>query len=99
LGTPHGPAVGYFLAAYTEVCGKSVPEDVQKILSLLSLRDIGEFAAMLHSLIGTCSVTREMRDKFAAAMKVNHSKLDLVPGGISPEDVDYIYEKSLIVES
>ncbi len=98
LGTPHGPAVGYFLAAYTEVCGKSVPEDVQKILSLLSLRDIGEFAAMLHSLIGTCSVTREMRDKFAAAMKVNHSKLDLVPGGISPEDVDYIYEKSLIVE-
>jgi alcohol dehydrogenase len=40
-----------------------------------------------------------MRGKFAAAMKVNHSKLDLVPGGISPEDVDYIYEKSLIVES
>lgn len=98
LGTPHGPAVGYFLAAYTEVCGKFVPEDVQKILSLLSLGSVGEFAAMLRSLIGTCSVTREMRDKFAASMKVNRSKLDLVPGGISPEDVDYIYEKSLIVE-
>ena len=41
------------------------------------------------------SVTREMRDQFAAAMKVNHSKLDLVPGKISPEDVDSIYEKSL----
>jgi Alcohol dehydrogenase, class IV len=94
-GVPHGPAVGYFLAAYTEVCAKFVPDDVKKILSLLGLKDIGEFTAMLQSLIGTYSVTREMRDQFAAAMKVNHSKLDLVPGKISPEDVDSIYEKSL----
>jgi alcohol dehydrogenase len=28
-------------------------------------------------------------------MKVNCSKLDLVPGKISPEDVDFIYERSL----
>ena len=94
-GVPHGPAVGYFLAAYTEVCAKFVPGDVEIILSLLGLKDIGEFTAMLQSLIGTYSVTREMRDRFAAAMKVNRSKLDLVPGKISPEDVDSIYEKSL----
>lgn len=94
-GVPHGPAVGYFLAAYTEVCAKFVPVDVEKILSLLGLKDIGEFTNMLQALIGTYSVTREMRDKFAAAMKVNRSKLDLVPGKISPEDVDSIYEKSL----
>ena len=31
-------------------------------------------------------------------MKTNRSKLDLVPGKITPEDVDYIYEKSLAVE-
>ena len=54
---------------------------------------------MLRSLIGTCTVSREMRDKFVAAMKVNRSKLDIVPGGITPEDVDYIYEKSLIIEA
>ena len=94
-GVPHGPAVGYFLAAYTEVCAKFVPGDVEKILSLLGLKDIEEFTAMLQSLIGTYSVTREMRDQFAEAMKVNRSKLDLVPGKISPEDVDTIYEKSL----
>lgn len=97
-GVPHGPAVGYFLAAYVEVCEKKVPEDVQKILTLLGVKDSNELAEMLRKLIGTCRVSREMRDQFAAAMKLNHSKLDLVPGGISPEEVDYIYEKSLIVK-
>ena len=97
-GVPHGPAVGYFLAAYTEVCAKFVPKDVEKILSLLGLQCIGDFAEMLRHLIGTCTVTRKMRDNFAAAMKVNHSKLDLVPGSITAKDIDYIYEKSLVVE-
>ncbi len=97
-GVPHGPAVGYFLAAYVEICNKFVPEDIQKILSLLQLQNIGEFYEMLRHLIGTCNVTRQMRDRFAAAMKVNRSKLDLVPGGITPEDIDYIYDKSLVVE-
>ena len=97
-GTPHGPAVGYFLAAYVEVCAKFVPQDVEKILSLLGIENVDKFAEMLRKLIGTCTVSREMRDKFAAAMKVNHSKLDLVPGKITPEDIDYIYEKSLEVE-
>ena len=97
-GIPHGPAVGYFLAAYVEVCAKFVPQDVEKILSLLELKSIEDFTEMLRKLIGTCTVTREMRDQFAAAMKVNHSKLDLVPGKITPEDIDYIYEKSLVVE-
>ena len=97
-GIPHGPAVGYFLAAYVEVCAKFVPQDVEKILSLLGLKNVEEFREMLCKLIGTCTVTREMRDQFAAAMKENHSKLDLVPGKITPEDIDYIYEKSLVVE-
>ena len=97
-GTPHGPAVGYFLAAYVEVCAKFVPQDVEKILSLLGIENVDKFAEMLRKLIGTCTVSREMRDKFAAAMKVNRSKLDLVPGEITPEDIDYIYEKSLEVE-
>ena len=97
-GTPHGPAVGYFLAAYVEVCQKKVPADVEKILSLLGLKNIEEFAAMLRKLIGTCTVTRELRNKFAAAMKVNRSKLDLVPGGITPDEVEYIYDKSLMVK-
>ena len=94
-GVPHGPAVGHFLAAYVEVCNKFVPNDVKKILSLLGLGSTAEFTDMLQSLIGTYAVSREMRDKFAAAMKVNRSKLDLVPGKISPEDVDFIYERSL----
>ena len=97
-GTPHGPAVGYFLGAYVEICQKKVPNDVEKVLSLLGLKNVEEFAAMLRKLIGTCTVTRELRDKFAAAMKVNRSKLDLVPGGITPEEVEYIYDKSLVVE-
>jgi len=97
-GTPHGPAVGYFLAAYVETCQKKVPTDVEKILSLLGLKNIEEFAEMLRKLIGTCTVSREMRDKFATAMKENRSKLDLVPGGITPEEVEYIYDKSLVVE-
>ncbi|WP_405325120.1 iron-containing alcohol dehydrogenase family protein [Fibrobacter sp.] len=97
-GTPHGPAVGYFLAAYVEICQKKVPADVEKVLSLLGLKNVEEFAAMLRKLIGTCTVTRELRDKFADAMKVNRSKLDLVPGGITPEEVEYIYDKSLVVE-
>ena len=97
-GTPHGPAVGYFLAAYVEICQKKVPNDVEKVLSLLGLKNVEEFAEMLRKLIGTCTVSRELRDKFAAAMKVNRSKLDLVPGGITPEEVEYIYDKSLVVE-
>ena len=97
-GTPHGPAVGYFLSAYVEICQKKVSNDVEKVLSLLGLKNVEEFAEMLRKLIGTCTVTRELRDKFAAAMKVNRSKLDLVPGGITPEEVEYIYDKSLVVE-
>ena len=97
-GTPHGPAVGYFLAAYVEVCQKKVPADVEKILSLLGLKNVEEFSAMLRKLIGTCTVTRELRDKFATVMKTNHSKLDLVPGGITPDEVEYIYDKSLVVK-
>lgn len=97
-GVPHGPAVGYFLAEYVEICHKKVPNDVEKVLSLLGLQSVEEFAEMLRKLIGTCTVSREMRDKFAAAMKTNHSKLDLVPGGITPEEVEYIYEKSLMVK-
>ena len=96
-GTPHGPAVGYFLAAYVEICQKKVPTDVEKIISLLGLKNIEEFADMLRKLIGTCTVTRELRDQFAAAMKVNRSKLDLVPSGITPKEVEFIYDKSLIV--
>ena len=97
VGVPHGPAVGYFLAAYVEVCAKFVPQDVEKILALLGLKNIEEFREMLRKLIGTCTVSLEKRDQFAAAMKVNHSKLDLVPGKITPADIDYIYEKSLVV--
>ena len=97
-GAPHGPAVGYFLAAYVEVCEKKVPEDVKRILELLRLKSTADFTEMLEKLIGKCKVTREMRDQFAASMKTNRSKLDLVPGGITPEEVDFIYEKSLIVE-
>lgn len=97
-GVPHGPAVGYFLAAYVEVCEKKVSEDVKRILELLRLKSTADFTEMLEKLIGKCRVSREIRDQFAAAMKVNHSKLDLVPGGITPEEVDFIYEKSLVVE-
>lgn len=97
-GTPHGPAVGYFLGAYVEICQKKVPNDVEKILSLLGLKNVEEFAEMLRKLIGTCTVTRELRDKFVAAMKVNRSKLDLVPGGITPDEVEYIYDKSLVMK-
>lgn len=96
-GAPHGPAVGYFLGGYVEVCEKKVAEDVKCILTLLGLKSTADFSEMLDKLIGKCKVSREMRDKFAAAMKVNRSKLDLVPGGITPEEVDFIYEKSLIV--
>ena len=97
-GVSHGPAVGYFLAAYVEICEKKVPEDVKRILALLCLESTADFAAMLERLIGKCKVSREMRDQFAAAMKVNRSKLDLVPGGITPEEVDYIYGKSLVID-
>lgn len=95
---PHGPAVGYFLAAYVEVCEKKVPEDVKRILALLGLKSTADFTEMLDKLIGKCKVSREMRDQFAAAMKVNRSKLGLVPGGITPEEVDFIYDKSLTLE-
>ena len=77
---------------------KNVPQDVAKILSLLQLQNLGEFYEMLRKLIGTCTVTREMKDKFIAAMKMNRSKLELVPGGMTPEDIQYIYDKSLVVE-
>ena len=97
-GTPHGPAVGYFLAGYVDVCEKKVPEDVKRILTLLGLKSTADFSEMLDNLIGKCKVSREMRDQFAAAMKVNRSKLDLVPGGMTPEEVDSIYDKSLTLE-
>jgi len=39
FNVPHGKAVGYFLSAYMEVCARTVPSDVRRILDLLNLKD------------------------------------------------------------
>lgn len=98
LNVPHGRAVGYFLAAYMRVCEKAVPEDVRTILTLLNLNSVDEFAAMVKALIGTCTVTHEQAQSFAQAMKQNKAKLTLAPYTMTPDDVDAIYEQSLVIK-
>lgn len=93
---PHGPACGYFLGAYMEVCSRQCPEDVNKILDLLEMKDLDEFSAYIRSLIGTYEIDREAKETFIAAMEHNEGKLSAAPCPVAPEDVRYIYDKSLI---
>ena len=97
LNVPHGKAVGYFLAAYMEVCEKAVPKDVRTILDLLKLKDVAAFAEMVKALIGTYELPRATVEKFATRMCGNSSKLKLSPCELSKENVWEIYEKSLIL--
>jgi len=97
FNVPHGKAVGYFLAAYMEVCEKAVPKDVRTILDLLKLKDVAAFAEMVKALIGTYELPRATVEKFATRMCGNSSKLKLSPCELSKENVWEIYEKSLIL--
>lgn len=98
-GVPHGKACGYFLPAYMEICTNYVKEDVDAILSLLEMDSIETFASYLKDLLGSYSITAEARDRFVEAMSHNQGKLSAVPGAITPEEVAYIYNASLNIES
>lgn len=95
---PHGPACGYFLGAYMEVCSGPCPEDVRRILDWLDMKDLEEFSAYIRSLIGTCEIEKEAREKFIAAMEHNEGKLSAAPCQVTPADVRYIYDRSLITK-
>lgn len=95
---PHGPACGYFLGAYMEVCSRQCPEDVNRILELLGMKDLHEFSAYLTNLIGTYEIDKEAKETFIAAMEHNEGKLSAAPCPVTPEDVRYIYDKSLITK-
>ncbi|MBR5047338.1 MAG: iron-containing alcohol dehydrogenase, partial [Eubacterium sp.] len=53
---PHGPACGYFLAAYMEVCSRQCPKDVRTILDLLEMKDLEELGAYIRGLIGSYEI-------------------------------------------
>ena len=59
-GVPHGPAVGYFLAAYTEVCAKFVPENVEKILALLNLKSLNDDSKAYRNLLRLARNARQV---------------------------------------
>lgn len=95
---PHGPACGYFLGAYMEVCSRKCSEDVRKILDLLGMKDLDEFSNYIRSLIGTFEIDEEAKESFIAAMEHNEGKLSAAPCTVTPEDVRFIYDKSLITK-
>ena len=97
-GVAHGKACGYFLAAYMEVCAKYVPEDVETILSILGMKDIDAFADYITALIGRYAIPAEAKARFSAAMGQNKGKLSAAPCTVTPEDIDYIYNKSLDIK-
>ena len=95
---PHGMACGYFLAAYMEVCAKYVPDQVKNVLTMLDFADLEEFRTYLTSLIGSFEISREEKESFAQAMAYNEGKLSAAPCKVTPEDIHFIYEKSLIIK-
>lgn len=95
---PHGKACGYFLAAYMEVCAKYVPENVSNVLNMLGFATLAEFDTYLNNLIGRYTISKEDKEKYASAMAYNEGKLSAAPCKVTPEDIHYIYEKSLIIE-
>ena len=96
FGVPHGKACGYFLAAYMEMCSLHKPEEVQKILDFLGMKDLKEFADEIRDLIGTYEIKAADKEKFMAAMQTNQGKLAAAPWNVSPEEVCRIYDLSLI---
>lgn len=96
---PHGRACGIFLAAYMEALAGNDPEPVKKVLSLLGLEDIKEFAGMLRRLLGTEAVSEAFLVKTADDMAVNPGKLKTFPYAIDREGIEEILRKSLKVEN
>lgn len=87
LGTPHGKAVGIFLAGYVKCYAANDPKDAQKVLELLGFANVEDMGAYLHKLLGDVEVSAQMTADNAEALLANPGKLANYPFLISEEEL------------
>lgn len=97
-GLAHGKACGLFLASYMNFCKKEFSDDVNTILSLLNCKNLDEFSEMIVILNGNFKIPRKEKDILVKRMFENKRKLSASPSQISYEELNQMYEKSLLIE-
>lgn len=96
---PHGKACGTFLAAYLRLFVKKDLPAAKDVLSLLGLSDADEFAALLKELLGTVTLPRKDVDLYITNIMNNAGKLATCPFTLTKEDIEAIYQESVIIEN
>ena len=85
LGTPHGKAVGIFLAGYVN-CYKD-KEEANRILKMLGFTSIEEFVSYLKELLGEVEISKELLDRDIDDLLANRAKLKNYPFEITKEEL------------
>ena len=98
FNVPHGKACAFFLGAYLDFCARDFSGDIERILSLLKLKDIREFSEMILKLNGIFKISRQEKNVFLEKLTENKKKLSSSPCPVTTEELDLMYEKSLVIE-
>ena len=85
LGTPHGKAVGIFLAGYVS-CYKE-KEEANRILNILGFDSIEAFASYLKELLGEVEISNDLLDRDIDDLLANRAKLKNYPFEITKEEL------------
>lgn len=92
LGIPHGKACGIFLTGYLRLCQEKMSQEVSKVMELLGMKDLHDFAEMMENLIGekesiNARIPEEIRKKTVEGVLANPKKLKNCPFEVTDKDL------------
>lgn len=94
MGTPHGKAVGIFLAAYLELADK---QDVKSILDVTGFESTKELSEFIQKAVGTVEVSPEFMREGVLELISNEAKLANCPYKVDEKVLESIYRKSVVL--
>lgn len=97
-GVPHGPACGYFLAAYMEEYANHDYRSVNHILEILGFKDTEAFGSFINMLLGFYDLTEADCKLYAEKFMDNAYKRATYPHEITQEAVETIIRKSMNIK-
>lgn len=89
---PHGQAVGYFQPGYVAA---AAPATQAKVLDLIGCKDILEFTALIHTLLGSLEMSSDMIDTAIKGIMANERKLKPVPYTVTEEVLHTFFDMAM----
>lgn len=94
-GDAHGKAVGTFLVPYLRHV--YVQDEVLHFLDLMGLSSLDELEALLLSMIGTSSVTKDEEARYISSMLSNQAKLANCPYAVDTAVLTDFFENNRLI--